>query len=118
GFTGQYLRGLEYYVTEGDRFGILYNTLKQQVFAFRVHSRLLPNEFANIPIRMYFKIYGDLGYNHTSIPGNHYSLANQLLYSYGMGLDIVTFYYAVLKIEYSINLLGEKGLFLHFQSAF
>ncbi len=118
GFTGQYLRGLEYYVTEGDRFGILYNTLKQQVFAFRVHSRLLPNEFANIPIRMYFKIYGDLGYNHTSIPGNHNRLANKLLYSYGMGLDIVTFYDAVLKIEYSINLLGEKGLFLHFQSAF
>ncbi len=118
GYNGQYLRGLEYYVTEGDRFGILYNTLKQQIFAFRVHSRMLPDEFANIPIRMYFKIYGDLGYNHSSIPEVHDRLANKLLYSYGMGLDIVTFYDAVLRVEYSINLLGEKGLFLHFQSAF
>lgn len=115
GYNGQYLRGLEYYVAAGDRLAILYNTLKQQIFAFRIHSRLLPKEFATIPVRMYFKIYGDLGYNHSNLTDQ---LNNTLLYSYGMGVDIVTFYDAILRVEYSINQLGEKGLFLHFKSTF
>ena len=118
GYKGQFLRGLEYYVAEGDKLAILYNTLKKEVLAFRVHSRLLPEEFSTIPIRMYFKIYGDVGYNHFVQDGAHSQLTNKWLYSYGMGLDIVTFYDAVLRVEYSINQLGEKGLFLHFKSTF
>ncbi len=118
GYNGQYLRGLEYYVVDGDHFGILYNTLKKQVAAFRIHSRLLPKEFATIPVRMYFKIYGDLGYNHLSGPHPHSLFNNKFLYSYGLGMDVVTFYDAILRVEYSINQLGENGLFLHFESSF
>src|SRR5690625_4362064 len=119
GYNDQNLRGLEYYVADGNYFGILANSLKKQFLAFRIHSRLLPEEFATIPIRMYFKIYGDIGYNHFPTPGiNHDLLSNKLLYSYGMGMDIVSFYDAVLRIEYSINQLGENGLFLHFKSTF
>lgn len=118
GYKGQYLRGLEYYVANGNYFGFLYNTLKKQVVAFRIHSRLLPKEFATIPIRMYFKIYGDIGYNHFSGPQHHSMFTNKFLYTYGLGLDIVTFYDAIFRIEYSINQLGEKGVFLHFESSF
>lgn len=118
GYKGQFVRGMEYYVADGNYYGFLYNTLKKQIAAFRVHSRMLPKEFATIPIRLYFKIYGDLGYNHFPDPRPHSQFTNELLYSYGLGLDIVTFYDAVLRVEYSINQLGEKGVFLHFESSF
>ena len=45
-------------------------------------------------------------------------LNNRLLYSGGFGIDILTLYDINLRIEYSFNQLGEKGLFLHNQSGF
>lgn len=117
GYYNNYLRGLEYFVSESDRFGILKNTLKQQVLAFRVNSRWLPKQFSTIPIHVYLKVYGDLGYSYSSHPGTGV-LNNRMLYTFGFGGDIVTFYDAVLRVEYSFNQLHQKGLFLHFRSTF
>lgn len=117
GYYNNYLRGLEYFVMESDRFGIVKNTLKQRVLAVRVHSRWLPRQFSTIPIHIYLKAYGDLGYSYSSHPGTSI-LDNTTLYTYGFGADIVTFYDAVLRVEYSFNQLHQKGLFLHFKSTF
>lgn len=117
GYYGHYLRGMEYYVLESDRFGIIRNTLKQQILAVRVNSRWLPRQFASIPFHIYLKAYGDLGYSYNSRPGTS-TLDNKLLYTYGIGADIVTFYDAVLRVDYSFNQLHQKGLFLHFKSTF
>lgn len=40
-------------------------------------------------------------------------LQNSLLYGTGVGIDFVTYYDKVLRVEYGINGLGESGLFLH-----
>ena len=40
-------------------------------------------------------------------------LNNRMLYTGGMGFDIVSFYDTCIRLEYSINQLGQKGLFLH-----
>jgi hypothetical protein len=40
-------------------------------------------------------------------------LNNKMLYTAGAGLDLVSFYDTCIRFEYSINQLGEKGLFLH-----
>jgi outer membrane protein assembly factor BamA len=117
GYYENYLRGLEYFVVESDRFGILRNTLKRQALAFQIHSHLLPTAFSTIPVHLYLKVYGDLGYSYNSDPGTS-MLDNRLLYTWGLGADIVTFYDAVLRVEYSFNQLGQKGLFLHFKSTF
>ncbi|TAN15139.1 MAG: hypothetical protein EPN37_10375 [Chitinophagaceae bacterium] len=117
GYYNNYLRGMEYFVLESDRFGILRNTLKQKILALRIHSRLLPKQFSTIPLQIYLKMYGDLGYSYKKNPGSSF-LDNELLYTYGAGADVVSFYDAVLRVEYSINRLGEKGLFLHFKSTF
>jgi hypothetical protein len=62
-------------------------------------------------------VYGDAGYSYKKNPGTSF-LDNEFLYTYGAGADIVSFYDAVLRIDYSINRLGQKGLFLHFKSTF
>ncbi len=118
GYYGRYLKGMEYYVMDGNYFTILSNSLKKRLFAFRVHSRFLPEEFGTIPFQIYFKIYGDIGYNHSHPKNPTDMFSNKFLYSYGLGLDIVSFYDAVLRVEFSMNQLGENGVFLHFKSSF
>ena len=43
---------------------------------------------------------------------------NRWLWGGGLGLDLVLHYDKVIQIQYSINHLKEKGLFLHFKLSF
>jgi outer membrane protein assembly factor BamA len=117
GYQEDYLRGLEYYVVDGSSFGILKADLKQQLFSLHLHFPFLPAQFETIPFRVFFKIFGDMGYAFNTYPGNSF-LNNRLLYTEGFGLDIVTYYDLRIRLEYSFNQLGQKGLFLHSKSEF
>jgi hypothetical protein len=46
------------------------------------------------------------------------TLSNSLLWGKGISLDYVTYYDKLLRIEFSVNRLGEKGVFLHFSNPF
>lgn len=117
GYQEDYLRGLEYYVVDGSTFGIFKTDLKWQVFSWHMHFPFLPSSFESIPIRVFMKIFSDIGYAPTDNSGNSF-LNNHLLYSEGFGLDIVTYYDVRLRLEYSFNQLGQNGLFLHSRSEF
>ena len=41
------------------------------------------------------------------------TLNNKMLYTGGIGLDIISIYDVVLRIEYSFNQLNQNGLFVH-----
>ena len=45
-------------------------------------------------------------------------LANTSLYGAGLGLNVVTYYDKMLRIEYSINKEFEGGFYLHFEAPF
>ena len=45
-------------------------------------------------------------------------MVNELQYSAGIGIDIVTYYDKVLGIEYAINRYGMKGFFFHVTTPF
>ncbi|CAL1520809.1 POTRA domain-containing protein [Chitinophaga sp. MM2321] len=112
GYGDDYLRGLEYYVVDGTSFAILKSTLRQELLSFKVKLPVVPKKFNTVPVRILAKVFGDAGYAHTKFPGNGF-LNNRMLYTGGIGLDIVSFYDTCLRIEYSVNQLGQKGLFLH-----
>ena len=58
-------------------------------------------------------------YNNYDYPNTKTNLMDsQLLWGKGVALDYVTYYDKILRIEYSINHLGEKGVFLHFSNPF
>lgn len=110
GYDHDYVRGYEYYVIDGSTFGIARLDIKRELLNVRIN---LPIRFFEvIPIRVYGKVYGDFGaaYNKYPVQDNLY---NKALYSTGIGLDIVTFYDIKLRVEYTINHLNEKGLYLH-----
>lgn len=114
GTGSEYLRGYEYYVIDGSHYGLLRNNLKFELINKKLKN--IPIKYiATIPIRIYPKIFTDVGYVRNRFPGNSY-LNNRPLYSGGIGVDIVSIYDFKFRCEYTWNHLGEKGLFLHFTS--
>lgn len=119
GYNENYLRGLEYYVIDGSATGLLRTTLRKKLYSLDVHVpfRFLHKIATDVPFAFYAKTFGDLGYAYTKPKYDTY-LNNRFLYSGGFGLDIVTLYDVNIRLEYSFNQLGERGLFFHTQSGF
>jgi outer membrane protein assembly factor BamA len=115
GSSDFYMRGLEYYVVEGVAGGIARATLKNEILSFNVHNPLKSNTHDKIPFRVFLKAFGDAGYSYSK-NFNYSRLNNKFLRTGGVGLDIVTFYDIVIRLEYSFNQLGDKGLFFHTQN--
>lgn len=119
GYGENYLQGYEYYVIDGSAGGYLKATLYRRLFDFKI--KLPPRkkglEPERIPFLIVAKIYGNTGYVHHPDPGENL-LSNKMLYSGGIGIDIVTLYDVTFKLEWSFNPLGQNGLFLHRRSIF
>lgn len=117
GFGDSYLRGLEKYVIDGLAGGMVRNTLRREMTRFSIPLLSRIRALDRIPFRIYLKVYGDAGYVYSR--NVYYNpLSNKLLYTGGAGVDVVTFYDFVLRFEYSVNQLGQKGVFLHFRNDF
>ncbi|MFN8145175.1 MAG: hypothetical protein U0073_12210 [Bacteroidia bacterium] len=116
GYGKDFLRGYEYYVIDGKQYGLLKTNVKFALLKqHSVHAGFIPlTKFNTIPYAFYINLYGDAGYVNDPLYKTGNPLANSWLFSYGTGLDFVTYYDIVFRFEYSINKLGESGFFLHF----
>jgi len=116
GYGSDFVRGYEYYVAGGQNWVVFKSTLKfilvpEQVFTIRP----LPfSKFNKIPFAFYLNAFVDLGYARDRQFQSTNPLANEWLPGAGIGLDYVTYYDLVLRMEYSFNKFGEHGFFLHF----
>lgn len=118
GYSDVFLQGYEYYVIDGVAGGYLKTTLTREVIHFKIKVPARKNKEAqHIPFRIFGKIYGNTGYVYNPQPGENF-LSNKMLYSGGLGIDILTFYDFTLKFEWTFNQLGQNGLFLHRKSIF
>jgi outer membrane protein assembly factor BamA len=119
GFGQRFVRGYELYAIEGQNYFIQKNTIKKQLIAGekRLTNVFNVDQFSVFPYAIYLKAYFDSGVvsNGSFLPENA-RLMNNYLFGGGIGLDIVTFYDNVFRIEYSINRQGERGFFLHFSA--
>lgn len=115
GSTDFYMRGLEYYVIEGVAGGVARATVKNELLSFNIKNPVNSKTHDKIPIRVFLKGYGDLGYSYTPNYGIS-RLNNKFLHTWGAGIDIVTFYDIVLRFEYSFNQLGDQAMFFHTQN--
>ena len=117
GYGDAYLRGLEKYVIDGVAGGLVRTTLRKDALHFSIPLLSRFRSLDRIPFRIYLKTYADGGYTYNKNFASN-PLSNRLLYTGGAGVDIVTFYDFVFRFEYSMNQLGQKGLFLHFRNDF
>ncbi|MET0299838.1 MAG: POTRA domain-containing protein [Flavitalea sp.] len=117
GYGDFYLRGLEKYVIDGVAGAISKHSLRKELIRFSIPTYLKSKSHDRIPFKIYARTFGDVGYSYlkSSYPN---PLNNRMLYTGGAGIDIVTFYDFILRIDYSFNQLGENGLFLHIKGDF
>jgi len=115
GYGDFYMSGYEYYVVDGVAAAISKYTLSKKLFGLKIPLPFKLKQLPNIPFSVYAKSYAEAGYAYTKKEFNSY-LNNRFLYSGGVGLDLLSLYDLKLSVEYSINQLGEKGLFLHARS--
>lgn len=117
GYGDMYLRGLEDYVIDGAAGFLVRNSFRHQLLKFSVPTYIKSKSHDRIPFRIYARLFGDAGYSYNQNFTNN-SLTNRPLYTGGVGLDIVSFYDFVLRLDYSFNQLGQNGLFLHIKNDF
>lgn len=125
GYRRTFVRGYEIYVIEGPMWALNKTTFKRKIFQHTYRLSAMPWEkFQHFPISIYLKAYADFGYiknysyyqEQTDPPNTLYS--NKLIAGTGLGLDFVTAYDGVLRLEYTLNRQGNHGFFFHIKKEF
>lgn len=115
-----YVRGYEYYVVDGQHFflgkaNIFFALLPPR--DYRVEP--IPWEpFRTLHLAVYLNAFADQGYVWDDRYASGNFLANRWQQGYGLGVDLVTSYDQVLRVEYAVNALSETAFYLHFSQPF
>lgn len=117
GYGDLNLRGLEYYVIDGSWASLVKTTWRKKIVDFKIPFPIKNKIVPYIPFAFYAKVFGDAGYVYSQADARA-KLNNKILYSTGLGLDVITLYDVTVRLDYSFNQLGEKGLFLHLTGGF
>ena len=118
GYDNNYVRGMEYKIIDGVAYAITKFNLKRELFDFSINTIFKKSKTLNkIPFRIYAKTFVDMGYVYNQ-PDFVSRLNNTFLGSAGVGIDIITFYDLQIRLEYSVNQLGQNRLFLHNEKGF
>lgn len=120
GYGSMQMSGLEYYVIDGN-IGTLFKAewhqkLGSYTFPKKTGVGIVDKVNEHLPLMKYqfwLKAFTNLGYVYSEKPANASKLSNTLLRTVGLGLDIIGIYDLVIKIDYSMNQLGDKGIYLH-----
>ena len=115
--TGTFqLSGQEYNVVDGVAGVLGKTTIEQKIFSYVYKNPIRSKSHDKIPFGFYLNVFGNLGYCNN--PYYTTSLNNKLMYTYGVGLDIVSVYDLVFKISFSFNQLNVNGLYIHSRNDF
>jgi hypothetical protein len=117
GDNNLYLRGLDYYTIDGVAFGTAKFNLKKEILNFTIPTFVKTKPYNKIPLKIYAKAFTDFGYVYSTKDWMS-RLNNKLLATAGIGLDILTLYDLHLRLDYSLNQLGEKKLAVNNRSGF
>lgn len=113
GFGNDFVRGYEMYITKGSyalgKFALKYNLIKEHV---GVWSFISNQKFKKYHYALYLNAFTDLGKDFKGTNADF--LHKDLMMGNGIGLDFVTYYDKVFRLELTRNRIGEFGYFLHF----
>ncbi|MCX8472859.1 MAG: hypothetical protein ORN85_04335 [Sediminibacterium sp.] len=113
GYEDNQPRGLDYYVIDGLRGFTVKNTFIFNIKKISFKKPMIhPKKLPSLDFQLSGHILLDGGYSQNEFQYNNNNLQNKFLYTTGIGLDVVTIYDFVMNIDYCINQLGEKGVFL------
>jgi len=114
------LSGYEPYVMDGSDYFISKYNIKIQVIKPTTYTLPLikMKQFNKIHYALYFNLFADVGYVHNVFPDPTNTMVNNWQYSVGVGIDLVTYYDQVFRVDFAINRYGEYGFFFHIETPF
>lgn len=120
GYENDFIRGYEYFVIDGQDYAYAKGMMRYELFnrTFQLGKWMPIKAFKELPFKIYSKIYTEHGYVNAPFYSEGNSLNNSYLRSAGTGIDFVLYHDFVFRYEYSVNHLGQKGLYLHFDFIF
>ena len=108
------MRGYELYVINGQELGMFKSNFKFEIIPMKTHriKWIKSEKFGKLFYALYANLFFDAAYAYDIQTRNNNPLGNQLLWSTGMGIDFITFYNIVIRLEYSINKQKETGFYV------
>ncbi|MFN3850226.1 MAG: POTRA domain-containing protein [Spirosomataceae bacterium] len=116
GYRGDLVRGYELYVVDAQSFGLFKTNFKYQLFdkIFDLSRFIKFKQFNTFPIASYLNLFLDTGFSNNGVPRlSNSKFGNKWLYGGGVGLDVVTWYNIVGRLNYAINDLGENRFYFN-----
>ncbi len=116
GYYPNTIRGYELYVVDGQRLGIVKSNLKFEIIprtTFNI-SWIKSTKFSEVFFAMYANLFFDAAYVDDKYTYELNPLSNQLLWGTGIGIDMITYYDLVLRLELSVNKQKDTGFFISF----
>jgi hypothetical protein len=117
GFGRTFVRGYELFVVDGQSYALAKNTVKFTLIPTTeknipfIHS----DKFGKIHYALYLNAFFDIGYVRNYVNYEYNNLSNRVLFGTGFGVDLVTYYDVVFRVEYTINRQGQSGIYVHFK---
>jgi outer membrane protein assembly factor BamA len=71
------------------------------------------NKFKNLQYAFYANVFADAGYVVNKFTENN-PLNNKMLFSWGLGIDFVTYYDMVIRFEYAWTSTWQNGFYFGF----
>lgn len=120
GYGRDMVRSYEYYLVDAQHFLILKNNVKFALIPNTVKKIgfIGSEKFSKVYYALYLNVFFDAGYGfyNQDFGQETNDLQNAALMGYGAGLDFVTYYDVVVRLEFSMNFMNEGGVFLHFMA--
>ena len=115
-----YVRGYEYYVIDGEHYALfkanaLWALVKPREYTF--HGMRNDN-FKTLYLAVYLNAFADFGQVWDSRYDEANPLANTLQQGYGAGVNVVSSYDQVMRVEFAVNAYDERAFYLHFAQPF
>ncbi len=120
GYGEEYVRSYEYNVINGNAYGLMRSNFKYTLIPIQTFTLdFIPlKQFRKVFFALYLNVFADAGYVDTfdTWRTNGNRLPGRFLLGKGVGLDLVTYYEKVLRLEYSWNRQNKGGFFIHFRA--
>jgi len=113
GYGNLQFNGLEYYIIDGNAATIFKTSFQHSIGSITIKNPITQKLLPEAKFQFWVRAFSNLGYVYSDHVLNTNKLSNTLIRTAGIGLDVISIYDFVLKIDYSVNQLGDKGLYLH-----
>jgi outer membrane protein assembly factor BamA len=120
GYGVDLVRGYELFAIDGQKYIYGKNNLRYLLFDKKFHFKFIRSkQFNRVPVQLYPNIFFDAGYVANQYAAvNQSRFANTLLYGYGIGIDLVSYYNMVVKLHYAINRQNNSGFIFNITREF